>query len=71
MKAEFAEVQRLGRFKTMFPHYAACRLLGAVAAMVVPGEVARQTYKAGLFVMAPSGETMRIRNDEGFQPLAW
>jgi DNA segregation ATPase FtsK/SpoIIIE-like protein len=65
------QVERLGRFKTMFPHYAGCRVLGAVAAMVVPDQVARQAYKAGLYVMAPSGETMRILNDEGFEAKAW
>jgi hypothetical protein len=65
------QVERLGRFKKMFPRYADCRLLGAVAAMVVPEQVGRQAYQAGLFVLAPSGETMRILNDKRFRPRAW
>jgi ATPase subunit of ABC transporter with duplicated ATPase domains len=65
------QVDRLRRFKTMFPRYAGCRVLGAVAAMVVPVQVGRQAYQAGLFVLAPSGETMRILNDKRFKPRAW
>jgi hypothetical protein len=65
------QVERLGRFKKLFPRYADCRLIGAVAAMVVPDQVKRQACQAGLFVLAPSGETMQILNDESFQPRAW
>jgi hypothetical protein len=65
------QIERLGRFKKMFPRYADCRVLGAVAAMAVPEQVGRQAYQAGLFVLAPSGETMRILNDKRFEPKAW
>jgi hypothetical protein len=64
-------LERLAHFKTYWPEYGGYKLLGAVAAMVVPEEVAAYAYRKGLFVLAPSGETMRLLNDEAFQPKAW
>jgi len=64
-------LERLAHFKTYWPEYGSYRLLGAVAAMVVPDEVAAYAYRKGLFVLAPSGETMRLLNDKAFQPKAW
>jgi hypothetical protein len=65
------QLERLGKFKMAFPQYRGYRVLGAVAAMVVPDEIGRQAQDAGLFVLAPSGEAMRILNDEAFEPKAW
>jgi hypothetical protein len=65
------QLERLGKFKMAFPQYRGYRVLGAVAAMVVPEEPGREAVEAGLFVLSPSGETMRILNDEGFEPKAW
>ena len=42
-----------------------------VAAMVMPDEVGRYAYRKGLFVMAQSGDTVLIRNDDKFQPREW
>ncbi len=42
--------------------------MGAVAAMVIPRDVARYAYRKGLFVMAQSGDVMTILNDEKFEP---
>lgn len=42
--------------------------MGAVAAMVIPEDVARYAYKKGLFVITQSGEVMTILNDEQFEP---
>ncbi|QGU33537.1 DUF3782 domain-containing protein [Thermochromatium tepidum] len=64
-------LERLAHFKTYWPEYGGYKLLAAVAAMVVPEEVAAYAYRKGLFVLAPSGETMRLLNDEAFQPKAW
>ena len=64
-------VGRLQRFKKLFPQYAAFRVLGAVAGMVVAEEAARYAYRQGLFVLAQSGETVAIRNDLDFQPGVW
>ncbi len=64
-------LDRLDRFKPCWPEYRNYRLLGAVAAMVVPDEVAAYAYRKGLFVMAPSGDTMQLRNDQKFEPRVW
>lgn len=64
-------LDRLARFKKYFPQYAAVHLYGAVAAMVMPDDVARFAYRKGLYVLAQSGETVVIRNDEKFQPREW
>ena len=49
-------VEKLARFKKMFPHYRDCRVKGAVAAMVIPDEAARFAYRQGLFVLARAGK---------------
>lgn len=64
-------LERLGLIKTIFPKLAAMRLIGAVAGVDVPPDVARYAYRRGLFVLLPSGETMRIANDAGFRPAIW
>ncbi|MDG4606025.1 MAG: DUF3782 domain-containing protein, partial [Candidatus Contendobacter sp.] len=64
-------LERLAKFKRLLPRYADVRALGAVAAMVVPHEVARYACRQGLFVLAQSGESVVILNDEPFQPKAW
>ncbi|MEW6218021.1 MAG: DUF3782 domain-containing protein [Thermodesulfobacteriota bacterium] len=64
-------LDRLSRFKRLAPQYASLQLMGAVAAMVLPDEVARHAHRQGLFVLAQSGETVTIQNDTGFVPHVW
>ncbi len=64
-------LQRLGKFKRLMPRYGDVRAMGAVAAMVVPDEVARYAYRQGLFVLAQSGDSVVILNDAQFQPQSW
>ncbi len=64
-------LERLGKFKRLMPRYADVRAMGAVAAMVVPREVARYAYRQGLYVLAQSGESVVILNDARFQPRVW
>ncbi|MEW6219754.1 MAG: DUF3782 domain-containing protein [Thermodesulfobacteriota bacterium] len=64
-------LDRLSRFKRLAPQWASLKLMGAVAAMVLPDEVARHAHRQGLFVLAQSGETVIIRNDAGFVPSVW
>ena len=64
-------LERLAKFKQMLPRYADVRAMGAVAAMVVPRDVARYAYRQGLFVLAQSGDNVIILNDAKFQPKAW
>ncbi len=64
-------LERLAKFKKYFPEYADKKLMGAVAAMVIPKDVGRYAYKKGLFVMVQSGDVMTILNDERFTPKQW
>jgi hypothetical protein len=64
-------LKRLGKFKQLMPRYRDVRALGAVAGMVVPQEVARYAYRRGLFVLAQSGDSVVILNDDQFQPQTW
>ena len=64
-------LERLDKFKKLLPRYHSLKILGAVAAMVTPSEVARYAYRQGLFVIAQSGDNLVILNDQKFQPKAW
>jgi hypothetical protein len=64
-------LERLTKFKQFMPRYRDVNALGAVAAMVVPEEVAHYAYRRGLFVLAQSGESVIILNDAQFQPRVW
>lgn len=63
--------ERLDKFKRLLPRYQNLKILGAVAAMVTPSEVARYAYRQGLFVIAQSGDDLVILNDQKFKPKAW
>ncbi|MFM1842260.1 MAG: hypothetical protein RLZZ490_996 [Cyanobacteriota bacterium] len=64
-------LERLGKFKRLLPRYQGFNILGAVAAMVIPSDVASYAYRRGLFVIAQSGEDLAILNDETFKPKVW
>lgn len=64
-------LERLAKLKTLLPSYADRRVLGAVAAMVLPDDVAKYAYRKGLYVIAQSGEQLKIRNDLKFKPHIW
>jgi hypothetical protein len=64
-------VERLSKFKRAFPRYAGNRVLGAVAAMVIPEEVARYAEKHGMFVIGQAGDDAVLLNSAGFEPRAW
>ena len=64
-------LERLSKFKEFFPRYGDVELMGAVAAMVMPDNVARYAYRQGLYVLAQSGEMVKVRNDAAFRPRFW
>ena len=64
-------IDRLGKFKRFFPEYADRKAVGAVAGIVIDEGVDRFAYKNGLFVIAQSGDTVRVLNDEKFVPKEW
>ena len=64
-------LERLAKLKKLLPRYASFKVMGAVAAMVIPDNVARYAASKGLFVIGQSGDDMTIRNDEDFTPAIW
>ncbi|WP_341328161.1 DUF3782 domain-containing protein [Methylotuvimicrobium sp. KM2] len=61
-------LNRLEKLKRLLPKYRDVELMGAVAAMVMPNDVARYAYRKGLYVLAQSGDTVLIRNNGKFSP---
>jgi hypothetical protein len=64
-------LQRLAKFKRLMPRFRDVKALGAVAAMIVPDEVASYACRQGLFVLVQSGENVIILNDAEFTPRVW
>ena len=64
-------IERLGKFRRFFPEYKDKQLLGAVAGIVFEGDSDRFAYKQGLYVIGQTGDTVRILNDEKFEPKSW
>jgi len=64
-------LERMDQFKACFPQYQGYTLLGAVAGMVLPGDVGRYAYRRGLYVLAQSGDGVTMLNDDQFEPVNW
>ena len=64
-------LERLGKFKRLMPRYQDIQAMGAIAAMVVPPDIARYADRQGLFVIAQTGDDMAILNDANFSPKIW
>jgi hypothetical protein len=61
----------LKQFKPFFPEYADRKVIGAVAGIVIDEDADQFAYRQGLFVIAQSGEAVKILNDEQFRPKHW
>jgi hypothetical protein len=64
-------IEDLSQFRLFFPEYAQKILYGAIAGIEIEKGVAKFAYRQGLFVLAQSGETVTILNDDNFQPKCW
>jgi hypothetical protein len=64
-------LKRLDKFRRYFGEFKDIKLHAAIAAMVMPDEVARYAYKKGMFVMAQNGDSIDIKNDGKFTPKEW
>ncbi len=64
-------IERMEKFKPLFPEYANKKAFGAVAGMVVSENVAKYAYRKGFFVIAQQGDLAIILNDSKFQPAIW
>lgn len=64
-------LQRLEKLKRLLPAYATKQLMGAVAAMVIPENVANYAYRYGLYVIGQTGDQLVLRNDLKFKAKIW
>ena len=64
-------LDELGQFRDFFPEYADWQVHGAVAGMRIEDGADRYAYRQGLFVLAQTGDTVKILNDANFQPKIW
>jgi hypothetical protein len=64
-------VTRLQRFKVAFPQFREFRIYGAVAGIEIDQGIDAYAYRQGLFVIKQSGETVKIANDDLFQPVGF
>jgi hypothetical protein len=64
-------LERIAKFKRLMPRYADARLLGAIAAVVLPSDAARHAERHGLFVIGQRGEDVAILNSPEFVPREW
>ena len=64
-------IQRMNKLKQMLPAYRHHQAFGAVAALVMPDDVAEYAEEQGFYVLVQSGETLTIRNEPEFRAKAW
>jgi hypothetical protein len=64
-------IERMAKFKPLFPEYADKKAFGAMAGMVISENVAKYAYRKGFFVIAQRGDLAVILNDSKFQPAIW
>jgi len=64
-------LERIVKFRRLFQEYKDKKVIGAVGGIVIDEESDKYAYRQGLFVIAESGETVRILNDKKFIPKIW
>ncbi len=65
------QLERLEKVKRLLPRYKDCRVLGAVAGMVIVDNVAMYAIRKGLYVIGQNGEHLELRNDMSFAAKVW
>ena len=64
-------LKRLEKIKRLIPRYQGQQILGAVAGIVIPENVAAYAIKQGLYVIAQNGEQLALRKDVSFVAKVW
>ncbi len=64
-------LDKLTRFKDSFIHYKNYQVYGAVAGIEINEGIDLYAYRKGLFVIKPSGNAVKIVNDDKFKPHRW
>lgn len=62
---------RLDKIKRLMPRYKDNRILGAVAGMIIPHNVATYAIRKGLYVIGQNGDHLELRNESIFVPKVW
>lgn len=62
---------RMDKVKRLLPRYKHNRILGAVAGMVIPENVAQYAIRKGLYVIGQNGDHLELRNEQTFSPTMW
>lgn len=64
-------LERLEKIKRLIPRYKENRILGAVAGMVIPENVAIYAIRKGLYVIGQNGEQLELRNEANLRAKVW
>lgn len=64
-------LERLEKIKRLIPRYHDHHIIGAVAGMVIPENVANYAIKKGLYVIGQNGEHLELSNPVTFAPKVW
>lgn len=64
-------LERLDKIKRLIPRYKEHRILGAVAGMVIPENVAAYAIRKGLYVIAQNDGHLALSNQSAFVPKVW
>jgi len=64
-------LERMTKFKPLFPEYANKKALGAVAGITIAENVAKYAYRKGFFVIGQKGDAAVILNNDKFRPATW
>jgi hypothetical protein len=64
-------LEQISKFKVDFPRFSKFCVFGAVVATVISDEVGEYAVRKGLFVLAQSGDAVKILNDDAFKPQQW
>ena len=64
-------LERLAKIKRLIPRYRDNKIIGAVAGMIIPENVAIYAMKKGLYVIGQNGEHLVLSNPITFAPNTW
>ena len=64
-------LERMDKFKPLFPEHKDKKIYGAVAGMVIEEGADKFAWRKGFFVITQRGDSAVILNDEKFKPHAW
>ncbi len=64
-------LERMDKFKPLFPEHKDKKIYGAVAGMVIEEGADRFAWRKGFFVITQRGDSAVILNDDKFKPHAW